>query len=451
MAVERVEELADPLNVCGDDIGGRTGAAADDGVLQADGVGADAVDVAVDIGDILVQRGWALDLAGGALLEDENVGFAVGLAGLGDLGAGGVHGVHNGFGVGGGGVIDGLGRNDLTVYAARHGEQRAVSAVTLNQNGDGVAETVVGAANGVIAGDAVVVGAETGVEQVLVHLVDDKLGGQLGHGGIVVQAGSAGDLEVIEFELLGIVIVVAHLGEEKFVVVDHNVRHELVVCFVQHGRFLRVDRHVVAVHVDAVIIGADEEECALHIDAGDHHDIDLVEDVLTVLAAELLNHDERALTGGRLIGVDLGLLPHDGLAALAQDLGRVVHGGVCGNIFLGEHEHWVVVAVVGGLTSAENVHVVALGRVFLDESSHFFVGGGLIERAAFLEGGSGEGLVADELVRAEQVLHLIGSLDGNAVANALVKTCGGLFTVHADGIVVTGLIAGAGDGRSFDG
>lgn len=136
------------------------------------------------------------------------------------------------------------------------------------------------------------VGAETGVEQVLVHLVDDKLGGQLGHGGIVVQAGSAGDLEVIEFELLGIVIVVAHLGEEKFVVVDHNVRHELVVCFVQHGRFLRVDRHVVAVHVDAVIIGADEEECALHIDAGDHHDIDLVEDVLTVLAAELLNHDE---------------------------------------------------------------------------------------------------------------------------------------------------------------
>ena len=369
-----------------------------------------------------MQRGRALNLAGGALLEDENIGFVVGFAGLGDLGAGGVHCAHNGLGVGGGGVIDGLGRNDLTVHAARHGEQRAVSAVTLNQDGDGVAETVVGAANGVIAGDAVVVGAETGVEQVLVHLVDDKLGGQLGYGGIVVQAGSAGDLEVIELKLLGIVIVVAHLGEEKLVVVDHNVRHELVVGLVQHGRFLGVDRHVVAVHVDAVIIGADEEECALHIDAGNHHDIDFVENALAVLTTEFLNHDERALTGGRLIGVDLGLLPHDGLAALAQDLGRIVHGGVCGNIFLGEHEHWVVVAVVGGLTSAENVHVVALGRVFLDESSHFFVGGGLIERAAFLEGGSGEGLVADELVRAEQVLHLIGSLDGNTVANALVKT-----------------------------
>ena len=43
-----------------------------------------------------------------------------------------------------------------------------------------------------------------------------------------------------------------------------------------------------------------KEPYSFHVDTRDQHDVHAVQDVRTVLAAELLDHDQRALTGGGL-------------------------------------------------------------------------------------------------------------------------------------------------------
>ena len=321
--------------------------------------------------------------------------------------------------------------------------------MALDQNGNGVGQAIIGTANGVVAGDAVMECTEAGIDQIRVHLID-HLNGQIGNSSIIIQAGSTGDLEVVQLELLTVTLVVAHLGEEELMVINDDMGHEGIVHVMQHGVLLSGDDHVVTVHIGAAVIAAPEQEAAFHVHAGNHHDVDRIQDLFAVLTAELLDHNQSALTGGGLIRMDLGLLPHDGQTAVLQDLSSLFHGSVSRDLLLGEDQNRQIIVQIGGGACAVNVHVRII-RILSDEVHHLVLRSGLIHSTAFPEGGSGERLVALQLLGAQQVLHLVGTLNGDEVLDALIKAFGSSLTIHTNGVVGAGLKTGTGAGAGLNG
>ena len=443
VVIQDVGQVIQPIHARIDDVSRRAGSGADDRILQVDRLFLGRADIAVDIGNVFGQRGRARDRAGSALLQDEDIVLLIRCALLDNFGTGVIDRGHDPLGVRRSGLVDRLGGNDLAVDAPREREQRAVGTVALDQDRDRVVQTVVGTADRVVAGDAVVVRAEAVILQIRVHLIDDEIRGDVRDLGIVVQARCARDLEVIELEFFRIVVVVAHLREEELMVVNDDMRVEFVVGVMQHGDLLRGDRHVVAVHVDAVVVAAPEQESTFDVDTRDHHDVNAVEDVLAVLAAELLDHDQRALAGRRLIRMDLGLLPDDGQAAVLQDLGSFVHGGIRRDVLLREDDQRIVVVVVRRRSRTVDVHVGTIRSVLRDEVHHLLLGRGLIHRAALAKRRRGERHVVSQAVRPHQVLHLVRAFDRHHMLDALIEAFRYGLAVRTDRIVVAGLEAAA--------
>ena len=119
--------------------------------------------------------------------------------------------------------------------------------------------------------------------------------------------------------------------------VEDNLAHEQAVGGVQLGKLGCLEGHMVAVHIKAVIGGAAEEIGAVGIDAGDDDDVDLVEQRLVGgIVDKVVDHHERAFTGGRLVGVDLRLIPDVQLAVALDDLGGLGERGVRGDLGGGE-------------------------------------------------------------------------------------------------------------------
>lgn len=76
---------------------------------------------------------------------------------------------------------------------------------------------------------------------------------------------------------------------------------------------------------------------AVGIDAGDDDNVDLVEQrLVSGIVDKVVDHHERAFTGGGLIGVDLRLIPDVQLAVALDDLGGLGERGVRGDLGGGE-------------------------------------------------------------------------------------------------------------------
>ena len=337
------------------------------------------------------------------------------------------------------------GGNFLREDAALKVLAAGADAARLNEEGNRIEQAEVGAADGVIDGGAVVIDAQAGVRSVgegaLGHVETD-----LRHGGVVVQAGGGGGLKIVR--ILHVFtgarpVVVVSAVEGELMRVEDNLAHEQAVGGVQLGKLGCLEGHMVAVHIEAVIGGAAEEIGAVGIDAGDDDNVDLVEQgLVSGIVDKVVDHHERAFTGGRLVGVDLRLIPDVQLAVALDDLGGLGERGVRGDLGGGEECQGEVILVVRGRTGGVEVHNVGGLVHLLQESHHLVLRGELVGGVLAVEGGRRVALRSD----GERSVDLLRPEDEHAVAGIHFVRIGGLFGLDGRLVAVAAELA-ADDGE----
>jgi|GEM_PF-6809410 len=407
LILEDVQDLFRVGDVLGDDISGGTDAAAHHGVVHGQGSGGGFDIAAVHAVLIGGQSGGGLGLAGGDLLKDHGVLSIKDLAVCGDLGAGVGHSLIDGVIIGHSVINDGVGGVLLGVDPAGEVGGAGADAAGLHQDGDGVIQAIVGTADGVVHGGAVVIDPQAGVNGVLVQTVHGLLS-QLIDQRIVVQAAGGGGLHIIG------VLHVAVFGdavEGELVAVHDHLRHEVPVSGVQIGQFRGLEGHVVPVHIEALIGGAGEQIGAVGIDAGDDDHVDIIQHFLAIAAAQVGDHNQRTLARGGLIGMDLGLDPDRELAVGADQLASLLQRLGGGQISLGEHGDGHIILIGGGLAQAIQVHILFRLVLRRQIAHHLVLGGELMVGPVLGEEGGvifleilqriGGEVLATEVVKAE--------------------------------------------------
>ena len=228
--------------------------------------------------------------------------------------------------------------------------------------------------------------AQPGVLQLLKG-VAAHIQSKFGYGRIVVQAGGGGGLDVVR-----VVHVARSVGpvEGELVGIHHHFRHEQTVGGVELGQLSGLQGHVVPVHVETVISRTAEQIRTVRIDPRHHNNVDIVQQSCGLRIGDQIGHyHQSALTSGGLVGMDLRLIPHSGLAVGVDQIGSFLQGGVLGDRRLGEDGQRDVEFVVGGGSGRIQVHVVTLGIHFLHVRYHLVLSGKLMGSVSAVEGGGG--------------------------------------------------------------
>ena len=225
--------------------------------------------------------------------------------------------------------------------------------------------------------------------------------------------------------------------------VDDDLAHEQTVGGVELRELGCLEGHVVAVHIKAIVGCTAEEVGTVGIDAGNDDDVDLVEQrFVGGIVDKVVDHHERAFTGGGLIGVDLRLVPDVDFAVALDDLGSLSERGVRGDLGGGEDGERQIVLVVRSRTGRVEMHNVGGLVHLLQESHHLVLRGELVGGVLAVEGGRRVALRSD----GERSVDLLRPEDEHAVAGIHFVRIGGLFGLDGRLIAVAAELA-ADDGE----
>ena len=360
------------------------------------------IHIVLDEGSLVVSLG----LAGSGLIENQNIVLVVGRALCDGLLAGVGHQFLDLLR-----VLRRIGQirengSLLREYAALEIGLACADAAGLYQEGQAVIQAEVSPANGVVRRLAVMIHAQPGVLQLLKG-VAAHIQSKVGYGRIVVQAGGGSGLNVVR-----IVHVARSVGpvEGELVGIHHHFRHEQTVGGVELGQLSSLQGHMVPVHVETVISRTAEQIGTVRIDPRHHNNVDIVQQSCGLRIGDQIGHyHQSALTSGGLVGMDLRLIPHSGLAVGVDQIGSFLQGGVLGDRRLGEDGQRDVEFVVGGGSGRIQVHVVTLGIHFFHVRYHLVLSGKLMGSVSAVEGGGGVLLVQSRILSGEvRIKNLIG-------------------------------------------